>query len=115
MNITPEQFQILGNELEHLLMRVDRRLFRVMNSYSANRLKDVNKGRSIKTALERAIHHYNNRDPRLWDELYEVNKEGIKFKSFSLPGNFVPLKTLTKDLDITIATKPRSWLPGDMY
>lgn len=86
-----------------------------MNSYSPTRLKDVNKGRRIKSSLERAIHHYNNRDPRLWDELYEANLEGIKFKTFSLPSDFVPLKALIRDSDFTIAIKPRSWPSGNNY
>ncbi|WP_026968213.1 hypothetical protein [Algoriphagus terrigena] len=115
MEINSEQFQALGKELEVLLARVERRLYRLMNGYSPTRLKDVNKGRRIKSALERAIGYYNLRDARLWDEIYEINREGIKLKSFSLPIEFSPLKLLTKGLNITIGAKRRQWLPGDIY
>ena len=115
MKIEQEQFQALGKELGELFERVNKKIFRLMNGYSPTRLKDVNKGRRIRSALERAIEHYNTRDPRLWDELYVAKQEGLKLKSFILPEGFRPLKLQTKGFDTRIIVKQRPWLPGDMY
>lgn len=100
----------LGIELGTLYWRVSRRIFRLGGS---NRQKNMAKGKRIQSALARAIDYYNSRDPRLWDELYEVSYEGLNLKSFTLPEGYLPLRRRMKDVDTTVVEKKAPRLPGD--
>jgi hypothetical protein len=94
MKISEHQFLLLGRELDRLLERVDQRILDLNTFYSSDRAKMTARGRTIQFEQ-----YYGERDPRLWDALYCLTKSGIKFKSFQLPPNFVPMKEQMKDLD----------------
>ncbi|MBN7800113.1 hypothetical protein J0A67_04530 [Algoriphagus aestuariicola] len=99
MKISEHQFLLLGRELDRLLERVAQRIRDLNTLYFMDSNKLTAKGRAIEFELKRAKEYYGERDPRLWDSLYYLTKNGIRFKSFLLPRDFVPLKEQMKDLN----------------
>jgi hypothetical protein len=99
MKISGHQFLLLGQELDKLSRRVTQRILDLNSFYFSERSKMTAKGRAIEFELKRTITYFEERDPRLWDGLYNLSKMGIKFKSFQLPPDFVPLKEQMKEVN----------------
>jgi hypothetical protein len=103
MKISGHQYLLLGQELERLLQRVTQRILDLNTFYFSERSKMTAKGRAIEFELKRTKVFYEERDPRLWDGLYYLTRMGIKFKSFQLPADYMPLKEQMLDVDEKIA------------
>lgn len=99
MKISDHQFLLLGRELDRLLDRVVQRIRDLNTLYFMDTNRLTAKGKAIEFELRRTKEFHKERDPRLWDGLYYLTKSGIKFKSFQLPPDFIPLKEQMKEVN----------------